>query len=259
MIAGCAGVGQAVVLAREDTPGTKHLVAYVIPAREPGGGPAQIDSARVRAFVGQTLPDYMVPAAVVVLDALPLTVNGKVDRKRLPAPDFAAAVGSRRPETVLEQLLSEVFAGVLGLAEVGVEDRFFDLGGDSIQAIQLVSRARAAGLTISTRDVFVHQTVAGLALVVAQSADAKIIVHDVGIGEVEPTPIVQWLRHFGGPVDGFSQTVVVSVPATADGTRLAAALSAVIDHHDALRARLTVRADGRWSLWVDPPGVGAGR
>lgn len=254
VVAGCPGVGQAVVVAREDTPGTKQLVAYVVPTPDAAEGSTRVDALRVRAHAGQTLPEYMVPAAVLVLDELPLTVNGKVDRKRLPAPDFTATAGSRQPETPVERALCEVFARVLGLPQVGAEDSFFELGGDSIQAIQVVSQARAAGLTISTRDVFVHQTVARLAKAALPAGGRMTTVHDVGLGDVEPTPITEWLRRLNASANAFSQTVVVSVPPMADPQRLDAALRAVVDHHDALRARLTVRDDQAWSLWVEPPG-----
>lgn len=243
-------VARALVIAREDTPGTRQLVGYVIPAA--GAATVAPDPGELRAWVGQTLPDYMVPAAIVVLKEFPLTGNGKVDRKRLPAPDFAAAVGSRAPQTADEELVCGIFAQVLGLPEVGAEDRFFDLGGDSIQVIQVVSRARAAGLAISTRDVFVHQTPTALAAA-APSAE-RPAAHDVGTGEIEPTPIMEWLRQLNAQVDQFSQTVVLPVPAPAKYDELASALSAVVDRHDALRARLVVRPDGRWSLAVGPTG-----
>ncbi|TDC44700.1 amino acid adenylation domain-containing protein, partial [Actinomadura sp. KC345] len=138
-------VRDAAVIVRDD-----RLIAYVV-----GSG---IDSSELRRFAGGSLPGHMVPAVVVELDALPLTVNGKLDRPALPAPDFAARVSSRAPRTSEEEILAGLFAEVLGLERVGADDGFFDLGGDSIIAIQLVSRARRSGLVITPRDVFQHQT-----------------------------------------------------------------------------------------------------
>ncbi|MFA1552054.1 amino acid adenylation domain-containing protein, partial [Actinomadura chokoriensis] len=143
-------VKDAAVIVRDD-----RLVAYVV-----ADG---VDTADLRRFAGRDLPDYMVPAVVVELDVLPLTANGKLDRKALPAPDFAGRVSSRAPRTGEEEVLAGLFAEVLGLERVGVDDGFFDLGGDSIIAIQLVSRARQSGLVITPRDVFQHQTVEELA------------------------------------------------------------------------------------------------
>jgi amino acid adenylation domain-containing protein/non-ribosomal peptide synthase protein (TIGR01720 family) len=249
VLAADAQVNRAVVLAREDTPGTRQLVAYVT-AADPA---TALDPARLRALVARALPDHMVPAAVVVLDRLPLAANGKVDRAALPAPDFTAVACSRPPRTPTEKLLCEAFAQVLGLPEVGAEDGFFDLGGDSIQAIQLVSRARAAGLAFNTRDVFVHQSAAALAEVAAPVAERPPVVHDDGTGRVPATPVIERLRGLGARLSGYTHRVVVPVPPEADLAGLTAALRAVIDHHGALQARLAESADGAWSLLVGPP------
>ncbi|MCA1695928.1 MAG: amino acid adenylation domain-containing protein, partial [Actinobacteria bacterium] len=126
------GLAAAVVIVREDQPGHKRLVAYVVPRSDMTSDPAEL-----RTFLGQVLPEYMVPAAFVTLDRLPLSPNGKLDRKALPAPEWGTAVGYVPPRTDTEQILTEVWAQVLGVDRVGVEDNFFELGGDSIQSIQV--------------------------------------------------------------------------------------------------------------------------
>ncbi|WP_328930649.1 amino acid adenylation domain-containing protein (plasmid) [Streptomyces sp. NBC_00190] len=151
-------VAQNAVIVREDSPGIKRLVAYVVPAE--GATP---DPAALRAHIGAALPDYMVPAAFVSLDALPLTVNGKLDRKQLPAPGADTAVGGRGPRSAQEEVLCGLFAQVLGVDRVGIDDSFFELGGDSITSIQLVSRIRSVlGVKLSNRGIFETPTVARL-------------------------------------------------------------------------------------------------
>ncbi|MFD0690734.1 non-ribosomal peptide synthetase [Actinomadura fibrosa] len=152
-------VRQALVIARQDRPGTRQLVAYVVPAEGSHG----LDAAALRDHLAPVLPDYMLPSAFVAMDAVPRTANGKVDRRALPAPEFTAATRHRAPRGPRETMLSALFADVLGRERVGADDGFFDLGGDSITAIQLVARARAAGCEITARDVYAHRTVAGLA------------------------------------------------------------------------------------------------
>lgn len=154
-----AGVAQAVVVAREDQPGHKRLVGYVVAAADHTPDPAAL-----RRQLGARLPDYMVPVAIVLLEALPLTHNGKLDHKSLPAPDFVPA-GRREPRTAQEVLLARLFADILGLEQVGMDESFFDLGGDSILAIQLKARAQNAGVAFDLAHLFDHQSVARLAAI----------------------------------------------------------------------------------------------
>jgi amino acid adenylation domain-containing protein/thioester reductase-like protein len=153
-------LAHAVVTARPGRPGDKQLVGYVVPAAG-----HEVVPADLRRRLAESLPEYLVPAVFVVLDRLPLNSNGKVDRGRLPAPRFEAQGVGRAARSPQEEVLLGLFAHVLGLPEIGVRDRFFDLGGDSITAIQLVSRARKAGLVITIRDVFERPSVESLALV----------------------------------------------------------------------------------------------
>ncbi|WP_433873608.1 amino acid adenylation domain-containing protein [Saccharopolyspora sp. CA-218241] len=149
-------VAQVAAVVREDT-GDKRLVAYVV-AR------AEVDAAALRAHVAESLPDYMVPAAVTFVDALPLMPNGKLDRTALPAPDLGASVGTTMPRNPTEEILCELFAEVLGLPRVGIEDGFFDLGGHSLLAAKLIGRIHdALGVRINVGSLFAAPTVAGLA------------------------------------------------------------------------------------------------
>ncbi|GLV98120.1 non-ribosomal peptide synthetase [Streptomyces lavendulae] len=155
-------VAEAVALVREDTPGDKQLVAYLVP--ETGAADADLAPAALRDALGEALPAYMVPSAYLRLDALPLTANGKLDRRALPAPGREATtvgehVGAR---DAAEASIAAVWAEVLGLETVGVHDNYFDLGGDSIRAVTLVGALREAGWETSVRDVFEHRTVARL-------------------------------------------------------------------------------------------------
>ena len=152
-LSGLDGVDQAVVIAREDRPGDKRLVGYVTGTADP---------AEARAALAERLPAYMVPAAVVVMEALPLTVNGKLDTRALPGPGYAGG-GYRAPASAIEQVLAGIYAQVLGLEQVGVEDSFFDLGGDSILAMRLIAAVNTSlDADLSVRTVFDAPTVRSL-------------------------------------------------------------------------------------------------
>ncbi|MEV6058663.1 amino acid adenylation domain-containing protein [Nocardia asteroides] len=244
------GIDFALTLGVETPAGATALVTYL--TTEPG---ADIHPEAVKAAVGERLPAYMVPSVVTVLDRMPLTPLGKVDRKALPAPDFTArAVERRAPSTPREEVLATLFAEVLGLDAVGVDESFFALGGDSIVSIQLVSRAKAAGLVFSARDVFERKTVAALAAVASESA--VDIVHELpggGVGAVALTPIVHAMLDRGDTWGRYGQAVLIGLPAGFDRTALAAAVQVLLDHHDLLRCSLR-RVGDEWEWLVAEPG-----
>lgn len=173
-------VDQVAVLLREDRPGDQRLVAYVVPA---AGGAAESPAAGavlenpaagavLREFAARRLPEYMVPATFVTLKALPLTVNGKLDRRRLPAPDFAGGAGSPAPATAVEGVLAGLFAEALGLETVGREDSFFELGGDSLRGMRLIARIREVlDAVVGVRDLFASPTVAAIAGMLNNTSD----------------------------------------------------------------------------------------
>ncbi|MFC8538627.1 amino acid adenylation domain-containing protein [Streptomyces sp. NPDC057249] len=157
-LAAFPGLTQVVVLARESADGSKQLVCYVV------DGTGTLDLAAVRAHARTKLPGYMTPQAFVRLDALPLTANGKLDREAMPEPDFDQVVASRTPQTPLQQELCAMFSALLEVSEVGIDDDFFELGGQSLQAIRLCNRIGAAvGVGVSVNKLFDHPTVAELA------------------------------------------------------------------------------------------------
>ncbi|MFB7949714.1 condensation domain-containing protein, partial [Kitasatospora phosalacinea] len=208
-------------------------------------------------------PEYFVPAVIVGLDALPLSVNGKLDRKALPEPDRRApatvpvAVPVAVPAQRGPSAFARVFAEVLGLAEVGEEENFFALGGDSIVSLQLVSRAKAAGLAITTKDVFQHPTPAALtAALTGAPAPAAVTAPAPAPapaeGPVPLLPVVHWLRERGGSVRRFNQSVLLTVPGGLGEQPLRDALAALVAAHPALRTRLD-DTDGLWTQETLPP------
>ncbi|MFC5184123.1 non-ribosomal peptide synthetase [Actinomadura harenae] len=241
-------VGRAVVVVREDRPGIRRLVGYVT-------GP-DADPAELRAHAASRLPDALVPAAVVVLGELPALPNGKLDRRALPAPGpSAGTAGGRPPATPAEATLCGLFADLLGLAEVGADDSFFTLGGDSIMSMLLVSRARRAGIEISARQVFEAKTPAGLARVAGTARPAATAPADDGTGELPLTPVMRDTAERAGAAaltGTFCQTMLVTAPAGLDLDRLVTAVQALLDRHDMLRARLDGAAD---RLVVPPAGT----
>ncbi|GAA4295002.1 non-ribosomal peptide synthetase [Mycobacterium paraffinicum] len=244
-LAALDGVNHAAVVAREDHPGDKRLVGYITGTAEP---------VAVRTALAERLPGYMVPAAVVALDALPLTANKKLDTRALPAPDYSNVDNYRPPTDAVEEILAGIYAQVLGLERVGVDDSFFDLGGDSISSMQVVARARAAGLGCRPRDIFVEQTVARLARV-AHVTEGLEAAADEGIGPVPATPIMHWLHDIDGPVDQFNQTMVLQAPPGVTHADVVVVLQALLDQHAMLRLRVTEGDAGEWTLTAREAGA----
>ncbi|WP_431605676.1 non-ribosomal peptide synthase/polyketide synthase [Amycolatopsis melonis] len=232
------GVAQAVVTVRA-TGGRKRLVAYVVPAEQ-----ATVDSGELRRALARTLPDYLVPSAIVVLEALPLNANGKIDRHALPEPESEAAREPVAPRTEREAVLAGIWADVLGVDRVGVEDNFFALGGDSILSIQVSARARRAGLAVTTADLFRHQTIAALAPAVAEAGAAPE--RGPVSGDVVLTPIQRWFFATSRAPERFDQAISVVLAEDAGEIAVTTAMAALAEHHDALRMRFIHDDDGGW-------------
>ncbi|MEU6669013.1 non-ribosomal peptide synthase/polyketide synthase [Streptomyces sp. NPDC046727] len=247
-----------------DHSGHRRLIGYVVPhARDsagdvvprPGGLP---DPAELRDFLGRSLPDHLVPALIVPLERLPLGATGKLDRRALPAPEWAVpAVGEagRPPRTEAEQVLAAIWSEVLGVPEVGIDDNYFTLGGDSILGIQIVSAARRAGLALTPRHLFTHQTLAELACAAERLPVAAVTAEQGPVtGDAPLTPVQHWLLDtLAGDPAHFSQTVSFELAAEPDESLLRAALAAVLEHHDALRLRFEQAGDGRWRQYGTAP------
>ncbi|MDS1113174.1 amino acid adenylation domain-containing protein [Gordonia westfalica] len=214
--------------------GATVLASYVAAVRD-----HRIDVSELGRFARESLPPHLVPAVITTLDALPVNAFGKVDRKALPAPVFAAARTGRPPSTPGEYRLAQLFSEVLGVDEVGADDSFFVLGGDSISSIELVGRAKAAGLAFSTQDVFECKTVAALA-VRATDASRDDTLHELpgaGVGSFPLAPIMHAMLD-RGHIDRFAQAALVELPDDLERADLVRALDALIDRHDILRAVL---------------------
>ncbi|HEY2116652.1 MAG TPA: amino acid adenylation domain-containing protein, partial [Candidatus Angelobacter sp.] len=248
----CNGVGQAAVIVREDRMGEKRLAAYVVPVSG-----HSLDSDELRKSLEHTLPSYMAPAWITVVPSLRLNSNGKLDRKALPMPEFRGTALRNAPGTPAEEILCSLMKEVLAAAHAAPQDNFFSLGGDSILAIQLVSRARQMGLIVSLRDIFEQSTIEALAAVSRFAQDEAATAPDVGVGTMLPMPIMCWFLEAGGSLHRFSQSMAVQVPPDLKQPDLVRALQTILDHHDALRLRFTAAEGPRedWKLEIQAQGT----
>ncbi|MET8336074.1 amino acid adenylation domain-containing protein [Streptosporangium canum] len=245
------GLAAAVVTVHEPTPGDRRLVAYIVRRPEPA-----VSHAELRRFLEQTLPPYMVPSVFIDIDELPLNHNGKVDRAKLPAPDGGRPELSEEfvaPRTPLEQRLAAIVAGVVGVDEIGVNDNFFEIGGDSILAIQVVARSQEAGIRLEPYDLFANPTVGLLAGVAVAGA-----VVDAEQGEVTgPVHLVAEQQRFAlaGHDEPRRWTVsaTLELSGTADPDQVRQAAERLVAHHDGLRQRFLMAGE-RTRLRIAPCG-----
>ena len=238
-------VRQAAVVVREDNPGDKRLVAYVV-----GGDGGPLDVAELRRHAGATLPEHMVPSWFVTLDALPLTTNGKLDTRALPAPDITAGSDGRAPRTPEEEICCGLFAEILGVSSVSMDDNFFELGGHSLLATRLVSRIRSAfGVELAVRTVFEAPTPAELITYLAGSGNVPKARRPLTVMEKPdeiPLSFAQLRLWFVDKIDGGAGTynipLVVRLVGTLDRAALQAAIGDVIARHESLRTVFPDRA-----------------
>ncbi len=246
-------VAQAAVVLREESPGERRLVGYVVPA-----GQAHVQATDLQAFAARQLPEFMVPAATVVLDNLPRTVTGKLDLAALPGPELHGRA-SREPASAAEQVIAGIFADVLGLDRVGVDEDFFAIGGESIRSIQVAVRARSAGMEISARQVFEHRTVARLAEVAGAAAPPTAALDELEGGPrgwMPLLPIARYVLELGGAHREFAQSMVLALPDGLDEAGLHATVSAVLDHHHVLGSRLVTEPEVGLVIGGPPPSAG---
>jgi amino acid adenylation domain-containing protein/non-ribosomal peptide synthase protein (TIGR01720 family) len=242
-------VQDVVVVVREDEPGQKRLVAYVVCPKYSVDCPeAQAVSSDLRRWVQDRLPSYMVPASFVRLEKLPLTANGKIDRRVLPSPQLDRLEAGYTPaRTAVEQTLVAIWREVLGVETVGIHDNFFELGGDSILSIQVIARATQEGLQFTPKQLFQHQTIAELALVV-DTAPRAIAPQGLVTGTLPLTPIQHWF--FNQPLverHHWNQSLLLEVPQMLTLSMLEQIVQRLLEHHDALRLRFQDK-DG-WQQW----------
>ncbi|MCI0491099.1 MAG: amino acid adenylation domain-containing protein [Blastocatellia bacterium] len=234
-------IREAVVIDHTDDLTGKRLVAYLVAHR-------RASRDELNEFLSQYIPAYMIPAAYLYLESLPLTRNGKIDRKALPAPESLLSrqpIAYVAPRTEAEEILAEIWARALGRERVSIHDNFFELGGDSILSIQIVSRANRAGLCLKANDIFQHQTIAQLAKA-SRSEQTALAQQGPVTGPVPLTPIQQlFFEKHGEHPHCYNQALMLELPDEAGPALVEKSVRALVAHHDALRLRFQ-RAETTW-------------
>ncbi len=248
-LAGHPRVSDVAVVAREDAAGEKRLVAYCVGADE------ALTSAVLRSYLKERVPEFMLPSAFIMLEAIPRLPNGKIDRRALPAPEASSREtdeGFVAPRTRVEKLLCDIWAGVLRRERVGVNDNFFELGGDSILSLQVVARTKQAGLGLTPRQLFESPTVAALASV-AQTTRVIDAEQEALTGDVSLVPIQEWFFEQEFPRPGhWNMSLLLEARERLDARLLEQAFAHLVRHHDALRARFVRQSDG-WRQFIEAP------
>ncbi|HZW29206.1 MAG TPA: amino acid adenylation domain-containing protein, partial [Isosphaeraceae bacterium] len=247
-------VRETAVVAREDAPDARRLIAYLT-LRADSPAPS---TSELRQFLRRTLPEPMIPSAFVVLEAMPLTPNGKVDRQALPAPDRARPELGQAyvaPRTPVEEVLAGIWAGVLGVDRVGAHDNFFELGGDSLLSLQVITRAGRSGLGLTPRLLFQHPTIAALAAALEHQAPPEPVAAPAPTaGPLPLTPIQHWFFALDLPrPHHYNQALLLEVRAALDPAWLEPLLTHLAQRHDALRLRFRRGPDGWQQHLLEAP------
>ncbi|MFH8620285.1 FkbM family methyltransferase, partial [Streptomyces sp. NPDC017979] len=216
---------------------------------------ADLLTTDITTHIEQHLPPHMIPTTLITLPHLPLTPNGKIDRTALPTPHTPTPTNHRQPQTPNEHTLHQLFTHILNLPTISIDDSFFTLGGDSIMSIQLVTRARTAGLILTPHDVFQHKTIAALATHARTPTTTPTTTPDNPTGTFPPTPIIAWLQEQQAPINQFSQSMIIHTPTDATPQKLTATLQTILDHHHTLRMRINTTPTGQWQPEITPTGT----
>jgi non-ribosomal peptide synthase protein (TIGR01720 family) len=237
-------VRENVVIAWEDENSRKRLVAYLILNQE-----SESTISEIRSYLKQNLPDYMIPANFVPLNHLPMTPNGKVDRKSLPAPDLTRSEQDNQftaPRNQIEQTLTQIWSDLLKVEKIGIDDNFFELGGDSILSIQIIAKANQAGVKLTPIQIFEHQTIAELAMVAGSSQTIQAEQGEV-TGPVNLAPYQQWFfeQDLADP-HHWNMAPLLEVKQSLDPDLVEKTVQQLTIHHDALRLRFVRQSDNTW-------------